>query len=720
MLRPIPTHLNAPSISTYGSNVSEFDQAEASDMPRRLTFTIANRNVDVTFDPLVATPNAAAQIAHVLNAEQRTNLTVRPAGTVNNPSQLITFETPSKSPTHGHPEDVLVLLHVSLNGQALRCELKNPRTHFPRFLGRFEQPRRVMTSSSNVPLNIANLRQQWLQQQNMIREAFDQQGLIKKDLVASPDQPFEYVDFFQDFHQRKPADMTRAGHLDKDEILRESEWIHGESFTKELFAGARGLGNNLTCNNLKWLGTPRHFTELGDYIVAEKLSRLDLSLDNLVAGDGSRKVVGGLRRIGNNFSAPSLQQLNLHYQEHFTEFGRQFKAPNLIGLSLRGATSFEKFPGDMRLPSLVTLDLIGAERFRGFPAGFLDHMPNLRSLELRGTAARYRDLPQHIRENRDIYIDIRPAGEGNGRIDGQQTTHQQSVHLSSSKSAQRIIAKAAGAKFPEEFERLSDYIMALPSVPVPDGLQARLDAPLGGLVQYVQALGKEHPHRQYFTAPVNAAKRGLSGAALTMDVKDPHSGISTKDYLTACWHVTRDPENRHEQVTDETAREKFVQALYEIQRGYNLKGTHDHLEDDGDPRDLAICNAGAFNKITNVMSEILRDAETIYITEDVIKLKAAALIKNVIGDKLADGELSLADFHEPDEDGEILCTAKTVAALKTDMLGSLYESLNLQDQTGLDEQRNKKRAEEFLDYQLATTDLANIITRSKGKGKASD
>jgi hypothetical protein len=508
--------------------------------------------------------------------------------------------------------------------------------------------------------------------------------------------------------------------LDKDEILRESEWIHGESFTSKLFAGARGLGNNLTCNNLKWLGTPRHFTELGNYIVAEKLGRLDLSLDKVQVAYSEPKYVGGLRRIGNNFSAPSLQQLNLHYQEHFTEFGRQFNTPNLIGLSLRGAKSFETFPDDMRLPSLVTLDLIGAERFRAFPADFFEHMPNLRSLELRDTGVRYRDLPQHIRENRDIYIDIRPAGEGNERIDGQQTTHQQSVHLSSSKSAERIVAKAAYAEFSEEFERLSDYIMALPSAPAPDSLQPRLDAGLEGLVRYVRALEKEHPHRQYFTAPVNAAKRGLSGAALTMDVKDPHSGISTKDYLTACWHVIRNPDNLHEQVTNETAREKFVQALYEIQRGYNLKGTHDHLEDDGDPRDLAICNAGAFNKITNVMSEILRDAETIYITEDVIKLKAAALIKNVIGEKLANGELSLADFHEPDEDGEILCTAKTVAALKTEMLRSLYESLNLQGQTGVDEQRHKQRAGEFLEYQLATTDLANIVTHSKEKGKASE
>jgi hypothetical protein len=223
-----------------------------------------------------------------------------------------------------------------------------------------------------------------------------------------------------------------------------------------------------------------------------------------------------------------------------------------------------------------------------------------------------------------------------------------------------------------------------------------------------------------FSGTVNAAKRGLSGAALTMDVNDPHSGVSTKDYLTACWYVVRNAENLHEQVTDKTVREKFVQALYEIQRGYNLKGAHDHLEDDGDPRDLVICNAGAFNKVTNVMSEILRDVETIYITEDVIKFKAAALIKNVIGEKLDSGELSLDDFHQPDEDGEILCTAKTGAALKTEMLGSFYGSLNLQGQTGVDVLRQKKRAEEFLDYQLATTDLANIVTRSKGKGKDSE
>jgi hypothetical protein len=99
MLRPL--HLNAPSINSHGSNVSEFDQAEALDMPHRLTFTIANRNVDVAFDPLVAPPNAAAQIAHALNAEQRKNLAIRPAGTMNNPSQLITFETPSLTSKHG-------------------------------------------------------------------------------------------------------------------------------------------------------------------------------------------------------------------------------------------------------------------------------------------------------------------------------------------------------------------------------------------------------------------------------------------------------------------------------------------------------------------------------------------------------------------------------------------------------------------------------------------
>lgn len=715
MLRPTPSPLNTPSISTRGSSVCEFDATEALNIPHQLNFTVANRNVDVKFSPLIANPDAAAQIIHVLNAEQRKNLSIRPTGTADNPSQLISFETDSKS----RPGDVLVQLHVSSDGQALRCDLKNPRTDFPRFSGCFEQPRRVTMSISDTPIDIADLRQHWIQLQNRTRAAFDQQGVIIKGSTGTLAQPFQYLGDFHDLHNTKPADITRAGHLDKDEILRESEWIHGESFTRELFAGARGLGNNLTCNNLKWLGIPRHLTELGDHIVAPKLIRLDLSPAHLVAKDRLKKSIGGLRRIGNNFSAPSLQQLNLHYQENFTEFGRQFNTPNLIGLALYGAKRFEKFPDDMRLPSLVTLNLVGAERFREFHAGFLDDMPNLRSLELRGTGVRYRDLPQHIRENRDIHIDIRPAGEGNERIDGQQTTHQQSVHFSSSKSAQRIVAKAAGVTLSEEFEKMSDYIMGLPCAPIPDGLQPKLNGPLEDLVRYVQALGKEHPHRQYFTAPVNAAQRGLSGAAFTMDMKDPHSDISIKDYLTACWHVIRAPGNRHEQVTDETAREKFVQALYEIQRGYNLKGTHDNLEDDGDPRDLVICMAGAFNKITNVMSEVLREAETIYITEDVIKLKADALIKNVIEEKLADGELSRADFHEPDEGGEVLCTAKTVAALKTEMLGSLYDSLNLQGRTDLDEQRHKKRAGEFLDYQLATTDLANIIARSLGKGKAS-
>lgn len=722
MIRTQP-HI-APTSSFDNTSQTGENESATIGLPPSLNFALANnherRHLTVYFGKLNGTQQSGLQIASALKTSQRKNLTIKPAGTSENPTQVVSFETHLDA-KNGDLRDMLVVLHVSMTGEALRCELKNPRTLFPRVHGHFSQRNPYhAASSAESKVDVVALRKHWTDQQNQVRQHYADQGLIRKDYAQDPLYVPESVK--QAMFSQPIEPLSRAGYKDKDEILQESEWLTGEAFMKSLFSGTKSFGNNLNCPNLRWLDVPQHFKELGDNFQAPSLVRLDLYTKRAFQSAWAPPAEpqgGELQRLGDNFHAPSLQQLNLAFQRNFVEFGQHFHAPHLTGLSLRGATSFSAFPDDVRFPILVTLDLVNATNFREFPADFFDRVPNLRSLELRGTGVRYRSLPQHIRDNRDIHIDIRPVGEGNERIGGQQTTHQQSIHFSSSESAKRILAKTPKVDLALEFDKLRDHVGSLLPTPIPEGLQPHLQATLDDRVKYVLTLDKDHPHRQYFSSPVEAAKRVFQGHPMYLQAVDPASKIGVKDYLSACWRVARDPENRHQEVTDETTQEKFVQALYEIQRGYNLKGDDDDLRDDGDPRDLNICPGGAFNKITNIMSEILQDAETIYITDDVIKLRTAALIKNTVLEMLEGGALQVSnDLTAPDEEGAIFCTEATAHKLTNNLLAELKNEFNLPGQSTSDAQKRAVKISGFLNYQLTTTDLRDTLKIFKGKGKA--
>lgn len=159
--------------------------------------------------------------------------------------------------------------------------------------------------------------------------------------------------------------------------------------------------------------------------------------------------------------------------------------------------------------------------------------------------------------------------------------------------------------------------------------------------------------------------------------------------------------------------------MYEIQRGYNLKGSGDDVEDDGDPRDFTICGSGAFNKITNIMSEILKGAETIFITDDAIKMKTEASIKEQAAQAIAAGHLSLQDFTPPDDDGDIFLTANAVQQMRPSLLNELSHFFTVDGEPPAVSKQRRDKIAGYLDYQLTSTPLQSVVSAGKGKGKAS-
>ncbi|MGJ3495501.1 hypothetical protein ACR9PT_13160 [Piscirickettsia salmonis] len=96
---------------------------------------------------------------------------------------------------------------------------------------------------------------------------------------------------------------------------------------------------------------------------------------------------------------------------------------------------------------------------------------------------------------------------------------------------------------------------------------------------------------------------------------DPASGVSTKKILALAWLAIHDDSKRQGCLED--ARALFVEACYEIQRGYNLSPTGIDLGG----RDKPICAAGSFNKVLEKLQGIHPNCTVIYITPELASLK---------------------------------------------------------------------------------------------------
>lgn len=102
---------------------------------------------------------------------------------------------------------------------------------------------------------------------------------------------------------------------------------------------------------------------------------------------------------------------------------------------------------------------------------------------------------------------------------------------------------------------------------------------------------------------------------------DPGSQISTRQLLALTFLAIHDDENRTGSLED--ARARFVEGLYEIQRGYNLS----ELGVDQGGQDKFICSAGTFNKLIEKLQAIHPDCQILFITKQTASLKLPIVVK---------------------------------------------------------------------------------------------
>lgn len=190
--------------------------------------------------------------------------------------------------------------------------------------------------------------------------------------------------------------------------------------------------------------------------------------------------------------------------------------------------------------------------------------------------------------------------KNNGRyLNPEQSGHTNSVDLSASESAlrlkQRYNKELKNKKLANILEEIKKYVIALPN----DGIKNE------------------------------AAKRCIQEITSSedfIDYKEQTSNISLKELLGFVWLAMNDAATRITSFAD--AKNCLIQALYEIQRGYNLSGL-EPPEDDG-KEDKPICDHVAFNKFIEKFCTVHPDFQMVYITKEVATLKLQSLVQQEI------------------------------------------------------------------------------------------
>jgi hypothetical protein len=177
-------------------------------------------------------------------------------------------------------------------------------------------------------------------------------------------------------------------------------------------------------------------------------------------------------------------------------------------------------------------------------------------------------------------------------INDTQSTHTASVHKSVSESATRL------------FDRYHSRITG------------------GGLeetIRRIQIFGQS-------LLPTSVVNRAAKNCILRITnpgyvFTDGGSGITTRELLALVFLAINDNDQRRGSL--ENARGHFVQALYEIQRGYNLSETG---EDQGGD-DRPICSPGTFNKLIERLNGVHPDCEIQFVTGETATLKLPIVVR---------------------------------------------------------------------------------------------
>lgn len=177
-------------------------------------------------------------------------------------------------------------------------------------------------------------------------------------------------------------------------------------------------------------------------------------------------------------------------------------------------------------------------------------------------------------------------------INDRQSTHTASVHYSVSESATRLINRYGN--FTED-----------------------------SLKQAITLVEHLIKHLSDDSSAKNKAAKRCIGRIISSDYTflDPASGISLRQLFFLVIFATIDRNNQYG--SEQDAINRFIEGLYEIQRGYNLS---EEGKDDGE-EDNPICDAGAFNKLIEKLQGIHPDCEINFVTSKTASLKLPIVIR---------------------------------------------------------------------------------------------
>jgi hypothetical protein len=317
---------------------------------------------------------------------------------------------------------------------------------------------------------------------------------------------------------------------------------------------------------------------------------------------GLTKVINFLQ-LAQILNQTSLDLINAHYNCDDINNERGFiYILDMLNFPLINLLTQDNFNSLMNPDHVILISPEGLRYWQRIPP----HLLTQENFERLLVASRARDALRQLDNVINQIIGIpEPVAQVAANFNNGQSTHTTSVHRSVSESATKL---------------RNSY-----------GRGTNLEAKIKEIKAYVQDLDGSPNHQ--------AAKRCITRITARDYFFTDSSDVSTRQLLALAFTAIHDDDKRIGTLED--AKALFIQALYEIQRGYNLNDVGHELGGEDRP----ICPGGTFNKIMEKLNGIHTDVKIYYITTQGANLKFQKLaaeraldyLKTIASPKTADG-----------------------------------------------------------------------------------
>ncbi len=241
----------------------------------------------------------------------------------------------------------------------------------------------------------------------------------------------------------------------------------------------------------------------------------------------------------------------------------------------------------------------------------IDHLMQaemLMNIECEETATTWAELSNALETHpnfEDMFIDIRPDFERNQDINAPQNTHTASVHQSASENALFLKNRNENIDIKKTFSLITAWAEQLET-------SSSLEPILNNGI----------PNEAY----KNAAAKRFIDSPIHLQHKDAISQVTVQEFMALIWQASQDPAQREKGCEEKEAVHAFTNALYEIQRGYNI----DAKNLDNNETDQPICAGGTFNKLSEKIVGVIKEMHFNFITKDTFIKKFQAEVQEKV------------------------------------------------------------------------------------------